>query len=96
MTDSHQEFQWESYVSTPRKRFKSPAVWHSRDFGSKDDIVVELRRRHVDPERRRHLLRLWLMEDERPAAEGVRLHKGAGGIPRREGKGTYYSGRKVS
>jgi hypothetical protein len=51
---------------------------------------------YPEPERRRHLLRLWLMEEGRPAAEGVRLHKGAGGIPRQEGKGTYYSGRKAT
>lgn len=51
---------------------------------------------HPEPERRRHLLRLWLMEEGRPAAEGVRLHKGEGGIPRQEGKGTYYAGRKAS
>lgn len=48
-----------------------------------------------DATQKRHLMRLWLMEDGRPAAAGVRLHKGPGGIPKLEGKGTYYAGRKV-
>ena len=43
-----------------------------------------------DPAQRRHLMRLWLREDERPAAPGVILHKGSG-IPKRDGKGTYYT-----
>ncbi|MDX1434973.1 MAG: TauD/TfdA family dioxygenase, partial [Gammaproteobacteria bacterium] len=51
---------------------------------------------HPEPERRRHLLRLWLMEDGRPAAQGVRMHKGNGGIAPKQGKGTYYSGRRAS
>ena len=42
-----------------------------------------------DPALRRHLLRLWLNEDGRPAAPGVVLHKGKGILPR-DGKGTYY------
>jgi len=46
-----------------------------------------------DPARRRHLLRLWLMEDGRPAVEGARLHKGDGGITPQQGQGTYYAGR---
>jgi len=48
---------------------------------------------HPEPQRRRHLLRLWLMEEGRPAAPGVRLHKGEGGITPLPGKGTYYAGR---
>jgi hypothetical protein len=44
------------------------------------------------PELRRHLLRLWLRQDDRPAAEGVIVHKGNAGIYRRDGKGTYYKG----
>ena len=38
----------------------------------------------------RYLLRLWLREDGRPMAPGVRVHKGADGIAKREGRGTYY------
>ena len=44
------------------------------------------------PELRRHLLRLWLRQDDRPAAEGVIVHKGKAGIEKRDGKGTYYKG----
>lgn len=45
-----------------------------------------------DPNLKRHLMRLWLREDERPASDGVILHKGKAGIEKQEGKGTYYSG----
>jgi hypothetical protein len=38
-------------------------------------------------------MRLWLMEDGRPAASGVTLHKGQGGITPLPGKGTYYANR---
>ena len=48
-----------------------------------------------DPALRRHLLRLWLREDDRPAADGVLLHKGKAGIEKREGKGTYYNNDAV-
>lgn len=41
----------------------------------------------------RHLLRLWLMEEDRPAVEGVHVHKGQGGITPLPGKGTYYAER---
>jgi hypothetical protein len=44
------------------------------------------------PELRRHLLRLWLRQDDRPAADGVIVHKGTAGIVKRDGKGTYYKG----
>lgn len=44
-----------------------------------------------DPALKRHLLRLWLREDTRPMAPGVRLHKGAAGIEKQTGKGTYYA-----
>ena len=58
-----------------------------------------------DPAKRRHLMRLWLREDNahllpdassvrednRPAAEGVIIHKGKAGIEKQEGKGTYYN-----
>ena len=44
-----------------------------------------------DPELKRHILRLWLREDSRPAAPGVFVHKGEGILPQ-EGKGTYYDG----
>ena len=43
-----------------------------------------------DPANRRHLLRLWLREDGRPAAPGVLAHKGEDGILSRQDKGTYY------
>jgi hypothetical protein len=46
-----------------------------------------------DPSKARLLLRLWLREDDRPMAPGVLLHKGTGGIERRDGKGTYYAGK---
>jgi hypothetical protein len=46
-----------------------------------------------DPAARRLLLRLWLREDDRPMAPGVLLHKGTGGIEKRDGKGTYYAGK---
>ncbi|MDA1099852.1 MAG: TauD/TfdA family dioxygenase [Proteobacteria bacterium] len=44
-----------------------------------------------DAARKRLLLRLWLREDGRPMAPGVLVHKGAAGIVRQEGKGTYYN-----
>ena len=44
-----------------------------------------------DPASKRLLLRLWLREDGRPAVPGVVLHKGYGGIAKRDGKGTYYT-----
>ncbi len=44
-----------------------------------------------DPALKRRLFRLWLREDGRPAAPGVVLHKGYGGIEKRDGKGTYYT-----
>ena len=48
-----------------------------------------------DPAKRRHLMRLWLREDNRPAAEGVIIHKGKAGIEKQEGKGTYYNNDAV-
>lgn len=45
-----------------------------------------------DPALRRHLMRLWLRQDDRPAADGVIVHKGKAGIQKQEGKGTYYEG----
>lgn len=42
-----------------------------------------------NPAERRHILRLWLREDNRPAAPGVFVHKGEGILPQK-GKGTYY------
>ncbi len=50
----------------------------------------------ADPALKRRLLRLWLREDGRPAASGVVLHKGYGGIAKRDGKGTYYTVDAVS
>lgn len=43
-----------------------------------------------DPDLKRHILRLWLREDDRPSAPGVIVHKGEGILPQ-EGKGTYYN-----
>ena len=48
-----------------------------------------------DPSLRRHLLRLWLREDNRPAADGVLMHKGKAGIEKQDGKGTYYNNNDV-
>ena len=45
-----------------------------------------------DPALKRHLLRLWLREDGRPACKGVAMHKGDGGIEKQAGRGTYYQG----
>ncbi len=44
-----------------------------------------------DAAQKRLLLRLWLREDARPMAPGVLVHKGAAGIVRQDGKGTYYT-----
>ena len=47
---------------------------------------------HDEPERRRHLLRLWLADPDRPASAGVRAHKTDRGIEKRDDGGTYYHG----
>ena len=47
---------------------------------------------YEEPERRRHLLRLWLSDPERPASAGVRAHKTNRGIEKRDDRGTYYQG----
>ncbi|MDX2315703.1 MAG: TauD/TfdA family dioxygenase [Gammaproteobacteria bacterium] len=44
------------------------------------------------PELKRHLLRLWLMDDARPAVAAVRSHKNRAGIEKLNQRGTYYSG----
>lgn len=44
------------------------------------------------PELKRHLLRLWLMDDARPAVAAVRSHKNRAGIEKLEQRGTYYAG----
>ena len=43
-------------------------------------------------ETRRHLLRLWLTDPERPASQGVLAHKTDRGITKLAGRGTYYKG----
>ena len=49
---------------------------------------------HDEPHLKRHLMRLWLMDwDGRPVVEGVRHHKGEGGIPRQKDKQPYYADR---
>jgi hypothetical protein len=48
---------------------------------------------HPEPERRRHLLRLWLMLDgRRPLAPAVHAYKGTRGIVGRGAQSTYYTG----
>ncbi|MDA0996992.1 MAG: TauD/TfdA family dioxygenase [Proteobacteria bacterium] len=48
-----------------------------------------------DPLLKRHLLRLWLNGwDSRIAVDAVDIHKGADGIPRQQGKTTYYAKRR--
>ncbi|MBS37426.1 MAG: taurine catabolism dioxygenase TauD [Thiotrichales bacterium] len=47
---------------------------------------------HTEPERRRHLLRLWLSDPQRPADDRVRAHKTSRGIEKRDDGGTYYRG----
>ena len=44
-------------------------------------------------ETRRHLLRLWLANPERPSTREVQAHKTDRGITKLEGRGTYYKGR---
>ena len=45
-----------------------------------------------DAAKRRHLLRLWLRDDERPALDSVHSHKGNHGVAEQDGRGTYYRG----
>ena len=45
-----------------------------------------------DAARKRHLLRLWLVDDERPCVPAVHSHKNRKGIEKLEGRGTYYNG----
>jgi hypothetical protein len=52
---------------------------------------------YPEPERKRHLLRLWLMLDgARPLAPAVHAYKGTMGIAGRAGGSTYYTGSAVS
>ena len=49
---------------------------------------------HDEPHLKRHLMRLWLMDwNGRPTVEGVRYHKGEGGITPQGGKEPYYAKR---
>ena len=49
---------------------------------------------HDEPHLKRHLMRLWLMDwDGRPTVEGVRYHKGEGGIVPQGGKEPHYAKR---
>ena len=49
---------------------------------------------HDEPHRKRHLMRLWLMDwDGRPTVEGVRYHKGEGGITPQRDREPYYAKR---
>ncbi len=51
---------------------------------------------HPEPERKRHLLRLWLMMDgARPLAPAVHAYKGTTGIEHRADGSTYYKGDAV-
>jgi hypothetical protein len=45
-----------------------------------------------DPAHSRHLLRLWLMDEDLPAVDAVRAHKSFVGIEKLEGRDTYYQG----
>ena len=45
-----------------------------------------------EPELKRHLLRLWLMDEARPAVAAVRSHKNRAGIEKLDHRGTYYAG----
>ena len=66
----------------------------SGDFALTNNCVLLHTRTAFDDPREgregRYLLRLWLREDGRPMAPGVRVHKGADGIAKRDGRGTYY------
>ena len=44
-----------------------------------------------DPAKARHLMRLWLMDPDLPAAASIRAHKNMRGIEKVEGRGTYYT-----
>ena len=49
---------------------------------------------HDEPNLKRHLMRLWLMDwDGRPTVEGVWFHKGEGGVVPQGGKEPYYARR---
>ena len=49
---------------------------------------------HGEPHLKRHLMRLWLMDwDGRPTVEGVRYHKGEGGITPQGDKEPYCANR---
>ena len=49
---------------------------------------------HDELHLKRHLMRLWLMDwDGRPTVEGVRYHKGEGGIVPQGGKEPHYAKR---
>ena len=52
---------------------------------------------HEEPHLKRHLMRLWLMDwDGRPVVEGVRYHKGEGGITPQRDKEPYYANRSAA
>jgi hypothetical protein len=50
---------------------------------------------HSDPARKRHLVRLWLMDDNRPLSEPVRAYKGKAGVAAKDRPKTYYTGSAV-
>lgn len=50
---------------------------------------------HADPDLKRHLMRLWLMDwDGRATHDAVNVHKGPGGILHQEGRVPYYAERQ--
>lgn len=50
---------------------------------------------HADPARKRHLMRLWLMDwAGRPTVDAVGAHKGPGGILPQAGRVPYYANRR--
>ena len=64
--------------------FNNCAVLHNRTAFEDQD----------EPHLKRHLMRLWLMDwDGRPTVEGVRYHKGEGGITPQTDKVPYYAKR---
>jgi alpha-ketoglutarate-dependent taurine dioxygenase len=65
--------------------FNNYTVLHTRTEFFDDD----------EPEKRRHLLRLWLRAwNSRPLAGDIGTYKARKGIDKQEGRGTYYTGTK--
>jgi hypothetical protein len=64
--------------------FNNYTILHTRS-GFEDD---------EDPQKRRHLLRLWLKAwNQRPVVDNIGTYKSRKGIARQSGRGTYYKGQ---